>query len=42
MDIDGHRQAVGLFRYSLIRPLAEPGLGAAERGALVRAAVSVD
>ena len=42
MDIDGHRQAVGLFRYSLIRPLAEEGLGARERGALVRAAASVD
>ncbi len=42
MDIDGRRQAVGLFRYSLIRPLASPGLAPRERGALVRAAVSVD
>jgi putative transposase len=42
MDIDGHRQAVGLFRYSLIRPLADPELGAGRRGALVRALVSVD
>jgi len=42
MDVEGRRQAVGLFRYSLIRPLAEPGLTARERGALVRSAVSVD
>lgn len=42
MAIDEHRQAVGLFRYSLIRPVAEPGLGARERGALVQALVSVD
>src|SRR3712207_1002802 len=27
---------VALFRYSLIRPLADPALGAAARGALVR------
>src|SRR2546428_11246031 len=27
---------VALFRYSLIRPLADPALTAAERGALVR------
>jgi Helix-turn-helix domain len=42
MDVDGHRQSVGLFRYSLIRPLADPELGAGQRGALVRALVSVD
>ena len=42
MDIDGRRQQVALFRYSLIRPLADPELGARERGALVRALVSVD
>lgn len=42
MDIDGHRQAVGLFRYSLIRPLADPELSARERGALVRATASVE
>jgi putative transposase len=42
MDIEGHRQAVGLFRYSLVRPLADPELTARERGALVRAAVSVE
>lgn len=42
MDIDGRPQAVGLFRYSLIRPLVEPGLAPACRGALVRAAASVD
>src|SRR3982074_2017499 len=42
MDVDGPRQGVALFRYSLIRPLADPGLTARERGALVRALVSVD
>src|ERR1019366_4986494 len=42
MDLDGHRQAVALFRYSLVRPLAAPELGARERGALVRVLVSVD
>jgi putative transposase len=42
MALDERRQAVGLFRYSLIRPLASPGLTTFERGALVRAAVSVD
>ncbi|MGH9094348.1 MAG: DDE-type integrase/transposase/recombinase, partial [Acidimicrobiales bacterium] len=42
MDIDERRQAVALFRYSLIRPLAAPDLSAAERGALVRALVSGD
>jgi len=42
MDSNGHRQAVGLFRYSMIRPLADPELTPRERGALVRAAVSVD
>ena len=42
MDADERRQAVGLFRYSLIRPLADEGLSAAERGALVAAAASVE
>ncbi|MGH9186971.1 MAG: hypothetical protein ACRD0U_14315 [Acidimicrobiales bacterium] len=42
MDPDGRRQQVALFRYSLIRPLADPELGPRERGALVRALVSVD
>ena len=42
MDFDGHRQAVALFRYSLVRPLAAPELGARERGALVRVLVSID
>ena len=27
---------VALYRYSLVRPLADPGLTAAERGRLVR------
>ena len=42
MDLDERRQQVALFRYSLIRPLAAPEVGARERGALVRALVSVD
>src|SRR6266540_2391895 len=33
---DDRRQAVALFRYSLIREAADPALGAHERGALVR------
>ncbi|MGH7080646.1 MAG: DDE-type integrase/transposase/recombinase [Acetobacteraceae bacterium] len=41
-DIGERRQAVGLFRYSLIRPLADPELSAAERGALVRSLAGVD
>ncbi|MGH8995783.1 MAG: DDE-type integrase/transposase/recombinase [Acidimicrobiales bacterium] len=42
MHIEERRQAVALFRYSLIRPLADPELSARERGALVRALVSID
>ena len=42
MGDDERRQAVGLFRYSLIRPLADPELGPRERGALVRALCDVD
>ena len=42
MDRDERRQQVALFRYSLIRPLADADLSARERGALVRALVSVD
>ncbi|MGH9246926.1 MAG: DDE-type integrase/transposase/recombinase [Acidimicrobiales bacterium] len=42
MDIDERHQQVALFRYSLIRPLADPELSARERGALVGALVSVD
>ncbi len=42
MDMDERRQQTALFRYSLIRPLADPELSARERGALVRALVSVD
>jgi putative transposase len=33
---DDRRQAVALFRYSLIREAADPALGARQRGALVR------
>jgi putative transposase len=33
---DDRRQAIALFRYSLIREAADPALGAHERGALVR------
>jgi putative transposase len=39
---DGHRRDVGLFRYSLIREAADPGLSAAERGALVRELAAMD
>jgi putative transposase len=42
MEIEERRQAVGLFRYSLIRPLADPELSARERGALVRSLVELD
>jgi putative transposase len=42
MDAEDRRQAVALFRYSLIRPLAGPEIGARQRGALVRALVSID
>jgi putative transposase len=34
---DERREAVALFRYSLVRPLAGPDMGAKERGRLVRA-----
>jgi putative transposase len=39
---DDHRQAVALFRYSLIREAADPALSARERGALVRALAERD
>src|SRR5215216_6407034 len=39
---DNRRQAVALFRYSLIREAADPALGAHERGALVRALAERD
>jgi putative transposase len=39
---DDRRQAVALFRYSLIREAADPALGAHERGALVRALAERD
>src|ERR1700728_84429 len=42
MGIEERRQAVALFRYSLIRPLADPELSGRERGALVRLLVEVD
>lgn len=42
MQIEERRQEVALFRYSLIRPLADPALSAAERGALVRQLAEVD
>lgn len=42
MGVEERRQAVALFRYSLVRPLADPELAARERGALVRALVEVD
>jgi putative transposase len=42
VEIDDRRQRAALFRYSLIRPLADPGLSARERGVLVRGLVSVD
>jgi len=31
-----HRRDIGLFRYSLFREAADPGLSPAERGELVR------
>jgi putative transposase len=40
--VDGRRQAVALFRYSLIRELADPELSGRERGMLARAVASVD
>lgn len=40
--MDPRRQAVALFRYSLIRELADPELSAGERGVLVRGLASVD
>lgn len=39
---DGYRRDVGLFRYSLIREVADPGLSKAERGALVRELADMD
>jgi putative transposase len=39
---DDHRQAIGLFRYSLIREAADPALSARQRGALVRALAERD
>ena len=39
---DDRRQAVALFRYSLIREAADPALGTRERGALVRALAERD
>jgi putative transposase len=42
VGIEARRQRVALFRYSLVRPLAEEGLSARERGVLVRALVGVD
>ncbi len=39
---DDRRQAVALFRYSLIREAADPALGARERGVLVRALAERD
>lgn len=39
---DDHRQAIALFRYSLIREAADPALGAHQRGALVRALAERD
>jgi putative transposase len=39
---DDRRQALALFRYSLIREAADPALGARERGALVRALAERD
>jgi len=40
--MDPQRQAIALFRYSLIRELAVPELSPAERGALVRALAATD
>jgi putative transposase len=39
---DDRRQAIALFRYSLIREAADPALSARERGALVRALAERD
>ena len=39
---DDRRQAIALFRYSLIREAADPALGTRERGALVRALAERD
>ena len=39
---EGHCRDIGLFRYSLVRPMAEPGLACAERGALARELAGVD
>jgi putative transposase len=36
------RQAIGLFRYSLIRELADPGLSPRQRGEMIRALAEVD
>jgi putative transposase len=40
--VDDRRRDVALFRYSLIREAADPGLSKAERGVLVRALVGRD
>jgi putative transposase len=42
MATDDHRQAVALFRYSLIREAADPALSKHQRGALVRALAGRD
>jgi hypothetical protein len=39
---DDRRQAIALFRYSLIREAADPALSTRERGALVRALAERD
>lgn len=36
------RQAVGLFRYSLIREVADPGLSPRRRGEMIRALAGMD
>ena len=36
------RQAIGLFRYSLIRELADPGLSPRQRGEMIRALAEAD
>ena len=41
-DREQRAQQVGLFRYSLVRPLVEPGLSRAQRGAAARAVASED
>jgi transposase InsO family protein len=40
--MDPKRQAAALFRYSLVRELADPELSARQRGALIRSVVAVD